>query len=143
MARSTVRPQSARFEKVRFSNTTWSIYQDRGFQIPLLVGTAIKSICRPTKFPIVLQRNTSHRNMMNISEKSTDMNAWHLVGLVSSFPDISQDDNGCKVLPGCKTLSIPKSENADQAKRNRLSDLNDQVLVFKYKGFMHAIDNVR
>lgn len=39
-------------------------------------------------------------------------------------------------------MSIPKSQNADQAKMNRLSDLNDQVLVFKYKGFIHAIDNV-
>jgi nitrite reductase/ring-hydroxylating ferredoxin subunit len=39
-------------------------------------------------------------------------------------------------------MSIPKPQNADQAKMNRLSDLNDQVLVFKYKGFVHAIDNV-
>jgi hypothetical protein len=82
------------------------------------------------------------QKMMNLSEQSTEINAWHMVGLVSSFPDISQDKNGPKVLPGCKTLSIPKSEDADQAKMNRLSDLNDQVLVFKYKGFMHAIDNV-
>lgn len=80
--------------------------------------------------------------MMNLHEELTEINAWHMVGLVSSFPDISQDNNGCKVLPGCKTLSIPKSEHTDQAKMNRLSDLNDQVLIFKYKGFMHAIDNV-
>lgn len=80
--------------------------------------------------------------MMNLSEQSTEMNAWQMVGLVSSFPDISQDNNGCKVLPGSKTLSIPRSENTDQAKMNRLSDLSDQVLVFKYRGFMHAVDNV-
>lgn len=79
---------------------------------------------------------------MNTSEKPAKMSTWHLVGLVSSFTDISLDDNGCKVLPGCKTMSIPKSQNADQARMNRLSDLDDQVLVFKYKGFIHAIDNV-
>lgn len=79
---------------------------------------------------------------MSFSRQSNDMNSWHLVGLVSSFPDISLG-NGCKILPGCKTLGIPKPEHADQAKMNRLSDLNDQVLVFKYKGFIHAIDNVR
>lgn len=71
------------------------------------------------------------------------MNDWHLVGLLSSFPDISLDNNDCKVLPGCKTLSIPKSKSTDQPKMNRISDLDDQVLVFKYKGFIHAIDNVR
>lgn len=70
------------------------------------------------------------------------MDSWYLVGLLSSFSDISLDNNGCKVLPGCKTISIPKSENAGQPKMNRLSDLDDQVLVFKYKGFIHAIDNV-
>lgn len=80
--------------------------------------------------------------MMNLCKKHTEMNAWHMVGLVSSFSDISQDSNSCKVLPGCKTLCIPQSEGNDQAKTNRLSDLNDQVLVFKYKGFIHAINNV-
>lgn len=70
------------------------------------------------------------------------MNDWHLVGLLSSFPDISLDNNGCNVLPGCKTLSIPRSKNTGQPKMNRISDLDDQVLVFKYKGFIHAIDNV-
>lgn len=70
------------------------------------------------------------------------MYEWHLVGMLSSFPDISLDSNGCKVLPGCKTLSIPKAKHTSRSKVNRLSDLDDQVLVFKYKGFIHAIDNV-
>ena len=68
---------------------------------------------------------------------------WHKVGLLSEFPDISQDSIGCKILPGCKTKSIPKTEDPEKAKANRFSDLNDQVLVFKHKSFMHAIDNVR
>jgi hypothetical protein len=66
---------------------------------------------------------------------------WHLIGLVSAFPDISQDNERCHVLPGCKTLSIPKNDKPASSRANRLSDLNDQVLVFKYKGFLHAIDN--
>ena len=66
---------------------------------------------------------------------------WHLIGLLSAFPDISQDNERCQILPGCKTLSIPKADKSAQSRTNRLSDLNDQVLVFKYKGFLHAIDN--
>lgn len=62
---------------------------------------------------------------------------WHLIGLLSSFNDI-QDNERSHVLPGCKTLSVPK---ADRSRANRLSDLDEQVLVFKYKGFLHAVDN--
>jgi hypothetical protein len=66
---------------------------------------------------------------------------WHLIGLLSSFPDISQDNERRHVLPGCKTLSVPKTDKPQRT--NRLSDLDYQVLVFKYKGFLHAIDNAR
>ncbi|KAJ5261370.1 hypothetical protein N7478_011965 [Penicillium angulare] len=70
---------------------------------------------------------------------------WTYVGPLSSFPDISQVNEKCHVLPACKTLSVPRpeAESAEESKSrmNRLSDLNDQVLVFKYKGFLHAIDN--
>ncbi|KAJ5116597.1 hypothetical protein N7456_000945 [Penicillium angulare] len=67
---------------------------------------------------------------------------WTFIGPLSSFPDISQDNEKCQVLPACKTLSVPRPEPEESKSRmNRLSDLNDQVLVFKYKGFLHAIDN--
>lgn len=78
-----------------------------------------------------------------MEERKEQENVWHKVGVLSEFPDISQDSIGCKILPGCKTKSIPKQEGAGESKANRFSDLNDQVLVFKHKGFMHAIDNVR
>lgn len=73
-------------------------------------------------------------------EKQPQIEEWHLIGLLSDFPDISQDNERCHILPACKTLSVPNAKSAQT--RNRLSDLNDQVLVFKYKGFLHAIDNV-
>lgn len=80
---------------------------------------------------------------MEVSQEQNRSDDWHLVGHASSFPDIGQDEKGCRVLSGCKTLSIPKTEDPEKSRTNRLSDLSDQVLVFKYKGFLHAIDNVR
>lgn len=74
-------------------------------------------------------------------EKQPQIEDWHLIGLLSDFPDISQDNERCHILPACKTLSVPNAKSAQT--RNRLSDLNDQVLVFMYKGFLHAIDNAR
>lgn len=79
---------------------------------------------------------------MEVSKEQNKPNNWHLVGRVSAFSDIGQDEKGCRVLSGCKTLNIPKTDNAEQSRGNRFSDLSDQVLVFKYKGFLHAIDNV-
>lgn len=79
---------------------------------------------------------------MKVSKEEDKGNDWHLVGHVSSFPDIGLDEKGCRVLSGCKTLSIPRTDESDQTRTNRFSDLSDQVLVFKYKGFLHAIDNV-
>lgn len=72
---------------------------------------------------------------------ATEETAWHAIGLLSSFRDISQDGERSAVLPGCKTVSIGQADKAQRT--NRLSDLGDQVLVFKYKGFLHAIDNAR
>jgi hypothetical protein len=76
---------------------------------------------------------------METCKEQSQTEGWHLIGLVSTFPDISQDNERCQILPGCKTLSVPKADKS--ARTNRLSDLKDQVLVFKYKGFLHAIDN--
>jgi hypothetical protein len=85
---------------------------------------------------------TLHACTMDVSKEQKRPDDWHLVGHVSSFSDIGQDEKGCRVLSGCKTLSIPKTDDPEQSRGNRLSDLSDQVLVFKYKGFLHAIDNV-
>lgn len=79
---------------------------------------------------------------MEISKEQNKPEDWHLVGPVSAFRDIGQDEKGCRVLSGCKTLSIPKTDDPEKSRGNRFSDLSDQVLVFKYKGFLHAIDNV-
>ncbi|KAJ5241097.1 uncharacterized protein N7469_002688 [Penicillium citrinum] len=78
---------------------------------------------------------------MEASKDPAQPRIWHLVGRVSQFPDIGDDEKGCQVLSGCKTLSIPKTDVQEQSQGNRFSDLGDQVLVFKYKGFLHAIDN--
>ncbi|KAJ5238949.1 hypothetical protein N7468_003568 [Penicillium chermesinum] len=74
-------------------------------------------------------------------EQESKEGAWHKVGMLSEFPDISHESIGCKILPGCKTKSIPKPQDPKKSKANRGSGLEDQVRVFKHKGFMHAIDN--
>ncbi|KAL4951102.1 hypothetical protein BDW69DRAFT_186722 [Aspergillus filifer] len=70
---------------------------------------------------------------------------WHFVGPISSFPDLYQlegNESGSQVRPACKTLHIPKIEHPDKTKsRSTRSNLDEQVLVFKYRGLMHAIDN--
>lgn len=109
---------------------------DFGFR---LVEPAIKAVSDLNSRSCL---NAKLLKTFNPWRKRSEMDEWHLVGLLSSFPDISLDKIGGKVLPSCKTLSIPKPKNAGQSKTNRLSNLGNQVLVFKYKGFIHAIDNV-
>ncbi|KAL7628129.1 hypothetical protein AAE478_002327 [Parahypoxylon ruwenzoriense] len=84
--------------------------------------------------------------------------AWFCVGLASSFPDIT--DSGSASLsehrpcadqdsaPGCKVYHVPPTDssqarqvNRDSITRSEGGGLWDQVLVFKYKGKMHAINN--
>lgn len=85
-------------------------------------------------------------------------NAWFCVGLVSSLPDIF--DSGSASLsehrscaeqnstPGCKVFYVPSddSSQAHQIEGDSISHpeggLRDQVLVFRYKGKVHAINNV-
>ncbi|KAL4964828.1 Rieske (2Fe-2S) protein [Aspergillus stella-maris] len=80
---------------------------------------------------------------MNDSNPSipTEKEEWHFVGPISSFPDIQLEGNesGSQVRPGCKTLLIPKSEKLTS--KSTRSNLDEQVLIFKYKGSIHAIDN--
>ncbi|KAK3680869.1 Rieske domain-containing protein, partial [Podospora appendiculata] len=95
---------------------------------------------------------------------------WFLVGLVSSFPDLGSDDDNliqprrtCNTddtslepVPGCKVFQVPPG-NSSQSTEVPLSadgiaeppdseseigaDLKDQVLVFRHKGKLHAIDH--
>ncbi|KAI0025322.1 hypothetical protein F4780DRAFT_322649 [Xylariomycetidae sp. FL0641] len=85
--------------------------------------------------------------------------AWFCVGPISSFPDIT--DSGAESLyepkpcqredssaPGCKVFHVPPKDSS-QAQQIEGEDmithdgaaLQDQVLVFRYKGKVHAIDN--
>ena len=91
---------------------------------------------------------------------------WFSVGLASSFPDLT--DSGSVVLAdeiaacsksalqaqhGCKVFIAPDKGDrsgeviqlSDDPKEQLNSSLRkgDQVLVFRYKGKFHAIDNVR
>ncbi|KAL4798812.1 hypothetical protein BDV19DRAFT_385895 [Aspergillus venezuelensis] len=74
----------------------------------------------------------------------TEKEEWHFVGPISSFPDIQLGGNesGSQVRPGCKTICIPKQTHPDKpTSKSTRSNLDEQVLVFKYKGSIHAIDN--
>ncbi|RAL02852.1 Rieske (2Fe-2S) protein [Aspergillus ibericus CBS 121593] len=79
---------------------------------------------------------------------------WYRIGLLSDFPDVdhqppSPDNDSCRVTPSCKAFTIPNTTNPNangpsqpiQADIDTPGDLKDQVLVFKYKGKMHAIDH--
>lgn len=70
--------------------------------------------------------------------------SWHRVGRVSHFPEVSQDED-CQVTPACKAFRIPngKGEVPTETDINLPGELKDQVMVFKYKGAVHAIDHVR
>ena len=97
---------------------------------------------------------------------------WSFVGLASSFPDVEMDgnslvgkrpcgksgsDSGGSVVAGCKVFRIPRpadaaghggGEDAEEIEPEEsgtaahLQSMKDQVLVFKYKGKFHAVDNV-
>jgi hypothetical protein len=70
--------------------------------------------------------------------------SWHRVGRVSDFPEVSQDE-ACQVTTACKAFRIPnvKGEVPTETDINLPGELKDQVMVFKYKGAVHAIDHVR
>lgn len=94
---------------------------------------------------------------------------WFSVGLASSFPDLGQDEEAVEALskprpcggieskPGCKAFHVPKTDSskskevpvnpADGDTGVESSDigpppLEEQVLVFRYKGTFHAVDHV-
>ena len=83
------------------------------------------------------------------------------MGSVSSFPDIGEEDPrnliqtricDAKPRPGCKIFHIPKDAPSQAAEvevpldiiesPSHGEELTDQVLVFQYKGKVHAVDHV-
>ncbi|KAI0437819.1 hypothetical protein F4803DRAFT_127666 [Xylaria telfairii] len=84
--------------------------------------------------------------------------AWFFAGLVSSFPnltgsgtDVLDEHRPCRngePLPGCKVFHVPSDDasQAEQVEVDAIVSLNglalqDQSLVFQYKGKIHAVDN--
>lgn len=98
----------------------------------------------------------------NPFSRSQGGNAWFRVGLASSFPNITSEDEdniahtrlcgaGNETAPGCKVFYVPK-EDSSRANQVTLDDsgtptepgsLRDQVLVFQYKGKFYAINQAR
>lgn len=86
-------------------------------------------------------------NFFNFRQPSQPGAAWHLVGLASSLPDLSEDNDNRQVTQACKAFTIPKTAGPRDAPveadiKLPGEDLKDQVMVFKYKGKVHAIDHV-
>ncbi|KAF9887202.1 hypothetical protein FE257_010456 [Aspergillus nanangensis] len=63
------------------------------------------------------------------------------------FPDLDLDKDCPVMAPRCKAFTIPQTNHARDVQPPTEADievpgnLKDQVLVFKYKGKMHAIDH--
>lgn len=84
---------------------------------------------------------------------------WFPVGVASSFPEVGSDEQGLlkprldngREQPGCKIFYIPKDAvssgrevTASNATPDSVAaDLKEQVLIFRYRGKIHAIDHVR
>ena len=97
---------------------------------------------------------------------------WCFVGLASSFPNVELDgsslvenracssgSSGGGGTAGCRVFHIPRPagpagkggaeedieeiEPEDAGSPAHLRSMKDQVLVFRYKGKFHAVDNVR
>lgn len=70
--------------------------------------------------------------------------AWHRVGTASKLPDLSDDPEDRPITSGCKAFRIPTSatECPTETDIDLPGDLKDQVLLFKYKGTIHAVDHV-
>ncbi|KAB5525554.1 hypothetical protein GE09DRAFT_473998 [Coniochaeta sp. 2T2.1] len=71
---------------------------------------------------------------------------WFPVGLASSFPDLISQPLICKgdKAPGCKVFHIPqeKPSAGEEVPIDDVGvDMEDQVLVFQFRGKFHAIDH--
>ncbi len=85
--------------------------------------------------------------------------AWFFAGLTSSFPNLAESGagvldeprlcgNGASV-PGCKVFHVPSSDSSqahqiegDAKTSHSDASLQDEVLIFQYRGKIHAVDNV-
>jgi hypothetical protein len=69
--------------------------------------------------------------------------AWQRIGLASELPDLHHDE-GYRIAPRCKAFNIPKEGGSSEPVEDidMPGDMKDQVLVFKYKGKVHAVDHV-
>lgn len=86
---------------------------------------------------------------------------WLLVGPISDFPDVGGDDGNViqsrrcdeKLQPGCKIFHAPKADVSQMSEivipahsmssPSSGAELQDQVMIFRYEGKLHAIDHVR
>ncbi|KAJ5241578.1 uncharacterized protein N7469_003169 [Penicillium citrinum] len=68
--------------------------------------------------------------------------AWQRIGLSSELPDLG-DDEGYRIAPRCKAFNVPKEGGSSEPVEDidMPGDMKDQVLVFKYKGKVHAVDH--
>lgn len=83
---------------------------------------------------------------------------WFSVGPASAFPDLGDDGavsqpkicGADDTKPGCRVFYVPK-ENSTQRTEvlitsdqdpEAVGDLTDQVLVFRFRGKIHAVDHV-
>ncbi|KAJ5765960.1 uncharacterized protein N7511_003576 [Penicillium nucicola] len=63
---------------------------------------------------------------------------WHRVALVSELPNLDDE----KIASRCKAFRVVVGQSPVEADLDVPGDLKDQVMVFKYKDKVHAIDHV-
>ncbi|KAL4930325.1 Rieske (2Fe-2S) protein [Aspergillus undulatus] len=82
-------------------------------------------------------------NPFGIFRQSRPDASWHRVCLASQLPEVSEDNEACQVTTVCKAFKVPHTNNETPTETNidLPGELKDQVLVFKYKGRVHAIDH--
>ncbi|RAL07346.1 Rieske (2Fe-2S) protein [Aspergillus homomorphus CBS 101889] len=72
---------------------------------------------------------------------------WRKVGLTSDFPEVDTDDAKSRIKASCKAFHVPtsagacSSESPVEADLDMPGNINEQVLVFQFKGKFHAIDH--
>ncbi|WPH03551.1 Rieske domain-containing protein [Acrodontium crateriforme] len=71
---------------------------------------------------------------------------WHSVGQVSDFPDASVESHDSRIARRCRAFTIPKQPDAAEPMAqvediDQPGEMKEQVLVFKYKDKIHAIDH--
>ncbi|KAI6781648.1 putative mitochondrial carrier-like protein [Emericellopsis cladophorae] len=99
-------------------------------------------------------------NRMDPEMRAAPADTWFPVGRLSSFPEVGEDDEdlvhprecSATARPGCKVFNVPKDDLSKRSEVLITTDglglmdeegqaLQDQVLIFKHRGKMHAIDH--